>query len=302
MTFAGPSLAPHGHTVQAALATAARELSNVSESPRIDAHILLAHALRCERTWLISHPEFKLSKAQSETFAGLLEERASGMPLAYITHTWGFFGREFEVTSDVLVPRPETERLVERAIAHLRSRDGPTTVLDVGTGSGIIACTIAAECPDALVDATDISEKALAVAARNARRLRVESRCAFHLGELAAPVEGKKFDCILANLPYVPAAQIPGRPHGLAFEPMVALDGGLDGLACYRSLLTDLDAYARAGCLILLEASAPAIDGLFQLSKRVFPSALVAVERDYAGLDRFVSIRSPGGKGGRRAE
>ena len=218
----------------------------------------------------------------------LARRRAEGEPLAYITGFAGFYGREFAVDPRVLIPRPETEHLVEDAVAFLRD-SGRTAVLDVGTGSGAIACTLAAEVPAAFVDGTDVSAAALAVAQENAVRLGVANRCTFTLADIVSSYS-RRFDLIVANLPYVPSADVPAKPDPVGFEPRVATDGGPDGLVQYRKLLDAAPRLAAPGALLLLEAAPPTMAALRVLAEEAFPEAAVSVCRDYAGLDRFVRI------------
>ncbi len=226
------------------------------------------------------------------------------MPVAYIIGSWWFYGREFLVTQDVLVPRPETERLIEDAITYVRSRAAgvPPRVLDVGTGSGAIACTMAVEIADALVNATEISAKALAVARQNAQRLGVSNRCTFFEGDLTQPVSRERYDCVIANLPYVPTAQLPPAPDPVSFEPAIAVDGGVDGLDVYRRLLPQLPRLLNSDALVLLEAAPATVKGLRDLASEAFTSAGVAIVRDYAGLERYVRIADPQGPPGDLAE
>ncbi len=211
-----------------------------------------------------------------------------GEPLAYITGMAGFYRREFVVNEHVLIPRPETEHLIEEALAFLRD-SGRGAVLDVGTGSGAIACTIAAEVPAAVVDATDVSTDALTVAQENAVRLGVAGRCTFVLADIV-PGYSKRFDLIVANLPYIPSADVPVKPDPVGFEPRVAIDGGPDGLEQYRKLLAAAPRLVRPGALLLLEAAPPTMAALRALAEKTFPGAAVTVRRDYAGLDRYVWI------------
>ena len=284
--------------IKTVLTRAMIALSKTSESPRADAQLLLAHALGKSKEWLIARPETFIPKANFDRFSGLLEQRMTGMPVAYVIGSWWFFGKEFEMSPDVLVPRPETELLVEEALRYLRMRIDPHahvralfTVLDIGVGSGAIACSIASECASAVVEGTDTSQAALTLAARNARRLNVQGRCKFHLGDLAQPVRGKTYDCIIANLPYVPSAEVPRAPDPVGHEPRQALDGGADGLELYRRLLTDLPALLRSDALALLEAAPGNVGELQNLACAAFPDAEVRVHPDYAGLERFVAIR-----------
>ncbi|MDP9110886.1 MAG: peptide chain release factor N(5)-glutamine methyltransferase, partial [Candidatus Eremiobacteraeota bacterium] len=204
----------------------------------LDARRLLGFVLSRRSEWLLAHSDEPVGDVHARSFRRLCSERARGKPLAYIVGAAGFYGREFAVTDAVLVPRPETEHLVEEAIARLRQLEvggaAPSLhVLDVGTGSGAIACSIAAEVPRALVDATDTSAHALAIATENARRIGVADRCRFFQADIMPPVTRVRFDVIVANLPYIPSADIPAKPHALGFEPRAALDGGPDGLDAY---------------------------------------------------------------------
>lgn len=236
---------------------------------------------RALRAFVRAHPDAAIDP-------DLARRREQGEPLAYITGFAGFYGREFVVTSGVLIPRPETEHLVEDAIAFLRETRR-ASVLDVGTGSGAIACSIAAEVPAAFVDATDVSAAALAVAQRNAERLGVAERCTFAVADVVSNYS-KRYDVIVANLPYIPTADVPARPDPVGFEPRAATDGGPDGLEQYRKLLAAAPRLAAPGALVLLEAAPPTMAALRALAEAAFPSSTISVCRDYAGLDRYVRI------------
>lgn len=286
-------------TVTEALARATVQLAKSSPSPRADAQRLLAFALGREREWLLAHGESYLGPAQAARFADLCERRASGMPVAYITGFAGFYKREFAVNEHVLIPRPETEHLVEDAIAFLQAKIDPHapmkqlfTVFEAGVGSGAIACTIAAEVNGAVVDGTDASSEALKVAEYNARRLNVHTRCSFAQADVVKENGRRTYDLIIANLPYIPSADVPRRPEPAGFEPLLALDGGPDGLSLYRKLLTAAPAMLRASGLLLMEAAPPTVHALADLTSRALPAAAVEVRADYAGLDRYVRARA----------
>jgi release factor glutamine methyltransferase len=270
-------------------------LAPVSESARTDACLLLARVLDCERSWIVAHGDAAVTQAQRERFEGLCRARATGMPLAYVLGSAGFYGREFAVDARVLVPRPETEHLVEEALAFAASRNAPgggIAALDVGTGSGAIAVTLAAENERTIVDATDTSGGAIAVARANAVKLGVSERCRFHLGPFFEPVAERRFDLVVANLPYVPSAQIPAKPNPLAFEPRRALDGGSDGLDAYRGLLPALPGVLAPGGLVLLEAAPGQMPALAAAATQAFRGARVDVARDYGGRDRYLRIEA----------
>jgi len=287
-------------TVAATLARGMVHLAKTSPSPRPDAQILLAYVLGRDRNWLVSHADAFISKPQADTFVSLCEKRAAGTPLAYITGFAGFYRREFAVNENVLIPRPETEHLVEEGVAFLRGRTEPCarakqlfTVLDVGTGSGAIACSIAAEMPSAIVEGTDTSLKALKVAEHNAQRLNVQSRCKFSFADIVRPNDSKKYDLIVANLPYIPSDDVPQSPDPVGFEPRSALDGGPDGLDDYRRLLEAAPRLLRPGALLLMEAAPPKIAALAGLTAAALPASEIEVRRDYAGLERYLSVKLP---------
>jgi release factor glutamine methyltransferase len=255
-----------------------------SSSPRADALLLLAYTLRRERAWILANGEAPVLEDDARNFVGLCARRNAGEPIAYILGTAGFYGREFLVNQSVLIPRPETELLVEEALRFIA---GPMRVLDVGTGCGAIACSIAAE-TQALVDGTDLSPAAVELATENARRLSVSDRCNFQVSDLAEVFRGKRFDVIVANLPYIPSADLPQPPDPVSFEPPEALDGGSDGLALYRRLLRELPTLLEAPSLVLLEAAPPTIGVLAEMTHTAFPRAAVSMVADYAGLARCV--------------
>lgn len=274
-------------SVAQTLADGTALLHDSSASPRADALLLLAHVLNRGREWLVAHGDATPTLEETEAFQQLSVQRSRGVPVAYLLGSAGFYGREFLVNEGVLVPRPETEHLVEEAIRF--AGDRRLDVLDVGTGSGAIACTIAAE-TKATVRGTDTSSAAIAVANENARRLGVEDRCIFHRGNLTEPVRDIRFDIVIANLPYVPTAEIPAPPNPVAFEPRIATDGGPDGLALYRRLLDALPRLLNPNALILLEAAPQTLPGLAAIAKAALPHCPMTVGRDYAGLDRYLRI------------
>lgn len=263
-------------------------LRESSSSPRADAMLLLEHALARPRSWMAAYGEELVSTDAAAAFRSSCEQRNAGMPAAYIVGSVGFYGREFGVNPSVLVPRPETEHLVDEAIAFLRKRDDAgKAVLDVGAGSGALACTIAAE-TGAELYGTDVSAAAIEIATENARRLGVAARCSFHQGDLTEPVGGRRFDLVVANLPYIPTADLPQPPDPVSFEPRVALDGGPDGLSVYRRLLPPLPQLLNPNAMVLVEAAPPTIAGLANLVRAALPNFAISVHNDYAGLARYV--------------
>lgn len=290
-------------TVGQTLARGIVALAKSSESPRTDAIHLLAHVLGRDKEWIVAHGEAFLSKPQAEKFAALCETRGAGTPMAYILGFAGFYGREFVVNDKVLVPRPETEHLVDEALDFIKTRVDPSfpkhlvTVLEVGVGCGAIACTIAAESASVSVEGTDISSAALKAAEHNARRLNVFQRCKFHYGSFAEPVGDRNFDVVIANLPYIPTADLPKPPNSASFEPREALDGGADGLEPYRKFLSGAPGLLRPGALLLLEGAPPIMDGLLEIVRDAFPNVEPEVAEDYAGLARYIKLKTPPARG-----
>jgi release factor glutamine methyltransferase len=217
-------------------------------APRLTAEVLLAHALGCDRTWLYAHATDELREVWWIHFGRYLHERMQGKPTQYITGRQEFFGREFRVTPDVLIPRPETEHLIEAALGLSRNA---ATILDVGTGSGAIAVTLASELPEARVVATDISEAALRVAASNAQSL--GAQVVFVACDLASAISGS-FDLIVSNPPYIPRDDAPTIQREVRdFEPEVALYGGADGLEIYHRLTPEAARLLKPGGWLMME-------------------------------------------------
>lgn len=233
------------------LATATQSLAASSPSPRLDAEVLLMHATGLGRTALITHADAPLTTEQEAVLSALLARRVRGEPVAYLTGTREFWSLELHVTPDVLIPRPETELLVEQALTHI-PRDAAWTIVDLGTGSGAIALAIASERPHCRILATDASERALAVARANAQRLAIGNVEFLH-GEWFAPLAGRVFDLIASNPPYIAE----GDPHldagDVRFEPRAALASGPDGLDAIRLLAARSPTHLTTGGWLLLE-------------------------------------------------
>ena len=286
-------------SIEATLREAAARLSEAGvDSPRLDAELLLAHALGRDRAYLLAHPEQPLSPKQSTRFDALVARRAAREPLAYITGRRWFFGLEFEVTRDALIPRPETETLVEMALDWLARRDDreQPRVADVGTGSGAIAVSLAMHAAVEIV-ALDASFAALRLARANARRHRVAARIHFVQGDLLAPLAAT-FDLIVANLPYIPTADLAHlMPEVRDYEPRSALDGGPDGLRVIERLLAQAPARLKKGGALLLEIGHGQGENASALARRYFPRARVEVHRDLAGRERVLAIIDDDGLG-----
>jgi release factor glutamine methyltransferase len=259
----------------------------LAEAAHADAALFLAHVLGRDRAWLVAHGEASVNDPQAKRFQELCARRLTGEPLAYIAGSAWFYSREFLVNESVLIPRPETEHLIDEALAYIGASSRGNRVLDVGTGSGAIACTIAAE-SGAIVDATDISAEALDVARSNTERLGVADRVQFLQGDLAAPVRNNRYDLIIANLPYVPTNDVPKPPDPVSFEPRIATDGGPDGLSLYRRLVPTLPDLINEDGMVLLECAPPTYAPLKALLQLSLPNFVIEGGKDYAGLDRYV--------------
>jgi release factor glutamine methyltransferase len=253
----------------------------------------LAHVIARARGWIVAHGEAEASAEEAEAFEALCTRRSAGVPIAYLIGYAEFYGREFVVNERVLVPRPETEHLIDEALRFIR---GPIRVLDVGTGCGAVACTVAAE-TNAVVDATDASRPAIEIAEGNARRLGLSERCRFHHGDLTEPLRGDRIDLVIANLPYIPTRDLPEPPNPASFEPRFALDGGPDGLTLYRRLLEQLPPLLNDGALILFEAAPPTIDKLGELVRITFPNFAISAISDYADLPRYIKAHDSRSEG-----
>ena len=235
--------------IEVALADAVKRLTAVSDSPRLDAELLLARALDVPRSYLFAHPEDELDTAASMRFSTTIENRAAGEPLAYITGEKEFWSMNLMVTRDTLVPRPETEILVDQALLRI-ARDAVVRILDAGTGSGAIALAIAKERPLCEVVATDFSAAALAIAKENARQHSLPN-IEFLQGDWFEPVAGQLFDVIVTNPPYVPSED-PDLER-LKHEPLSALASGADGLDAIRRIAVDAISVIKPGGALLIE-------------------------------------------------
>ncbi len=279
-------------TVRSAL-LAAREafLSAGIDTPDLDAELLVAHVLGRDRSWVLAHPEGQLDDAAVERLQALVARRARREPLAYILERRDFYDLILWVTPAVLIPRPETEILVERALDWLRAHP-QARVADIGTGSGAIALALARHAPPTVtLYATDISQQALAVARENARRLGLEGRVVFLHGDLLAPLP-EPIDLLVANLPYVSTAvRDELMPEVQEYEPAAALFSDADGLAHIQALLDQAPARMRSGGCILLEIGHDQGGRARAMAQAAFPHAHVQIHPDLAGRDRILEVR-----------
>jgi release factor glutamine methyltransferase len=237
-------------TIGSALVYGAAQLGALPTARR-DAELLLMHVLACDRAYLLTHPETQLTAEQYAVYDAWLTRRARHEPVQYIVGEQEFFGLKFRVTPDVLIPRPETEHLVEAALART-DRDASLRIADVGTGSGAIAVALAHALPQARITALDISATALAVAQENAKNHGVSDRIRFFESDLLAAVTGEQFDMMVSNPPYV-ADDEELEPQVRDYEPAPALFAGPEGLDIYRRLIPQAQDALRPGGWLLLE-------------------------------------------------
>jgi release factor glutamine methyltransferase len=266
-----------------------------SESPRLEAEVLLAHARKCQRIELYTSFADPADDELRTRFRELVRRRAEGMPVAYLVGHREFYSLDFRVTSDVLIPRPETEFLVLTALDLIKQRDGnvPLAVADVGTGSGIVAITITRQSPQARLTALDVSPAALAVARGNAERLGVIERIEFVESDLFAAVpSGRSFDLVVSNPPYVSTAEMARLPREVrAYEPALALVAGESGTSVIERLIPQAAERLTSGGSILLEISPmlqQQVESLLAADERL---QLGATVKDLAGLPRVVQAR-----------
>jgi release factor glutamine methyltransferase len=254
------------------------------DSPRLNAEHLLAHALGLKRMELYLQFDRPLTEAERAPLRHMVKRRGAREPLQHILGTAEFHGRPFACDRRALVPRPETEQLVELALDLAKAHASPT-LLDVGTGSSVMALTLALELPTATVHATDLSPDALALAADNAARHQLTGRVTFHHADLFPP-DDTKFDLIVANLPYIPSGEIAALSPEVRHDPAAALDGGADGLDLIRRLIAEAPARLAPGGALLLEIGAGQADAV-----NAFLSELkyrdISLRPDYQNIPRF---------------
>ena len=274
-------------TLKQAARLAARQLANASDSASLDAELLLADVIGRDRVWLFTHPERILKPQQERSFAALIARRLRGEPLAYLTGEREFFCHRFQVTRDTLIPRPETELLVERVL-ELTDADQPFQLLDLGTGSGAIGISVAKARPNAVVVATDVSEAALSIAKTNAQHLKA-GNIEFRRGNWYATVPGQRFDFVVSNPPYVAASSSCLADPALGFEPAEALVAGTDGLDAIQVIAAGAADALYPGGRLLIEHG---FDQAYAVSvlARAHGLSVVDCHVDLAGLDRFSEL------------
>ena len=281
-------------TVREALSKSESALTDAGvDNPRLEAERLLSFALSTNRAGLLIRLRDEIDDETADRLKGLVDRRASRVPLQYITGSEEFMGLEFYVGPSVLIPRPETELLARAAVGFLKGRISPL-VADIGAGSGCIAISIALNAPDATVYAVDISPDALEIAGRNISA-HAPGRVRLLKGDLLAPLADEglsgKLDLIVSNPPYIPSGEIPGLQPEVLREPMTALDGGIDGLDVIRRLIDVAPEFLKPGGALMMEIGynqSEAVSGLVSASPFL---SLVSFSKDFAGIERVVIAR-----------
>lgn len=271
---------------EAILRKASSILRKVTDTPRLEAEVLLCHLTGLGRVTLLAHPERTIPSEQVSDYWTLVRRRAAGYPLPYLIGRAEFYGLEFVVTPEVLIPRPETELLVELALERR-----PQTVVDVGTGSGCIAVALAVHLAQVRVWATDLAIAALRVAAANVRRHGVSGRVQLVQADLVSPLVGP-VDLVVSNPPYVAQEEWMSLPLSVRrYEPALALEGGAQGLAVIRRILDTAPRLLQMGGILLLEIGAAQGRAAAALVQALLPEAQVAIHRDWAGRERVLEVR-----------
>lgn len=260
------------------------------ENPRLDAEVLLCHILGTDRLYLYTHFDQPLTTEELAAYRQAVKRRAMHAPVAYINGYKEFMGMDFVVSPAVLIPRPDTEILVEAALARLANTAMPA-IADLGTGSGAIIVSILAKLSTAIGMAIDISAEALKVAAENARKHGVTDRLTLLQGNMLQPLAGKRFDALLSNPPYIPDNDIGSLSPEVLKEPRQALAGGADGLDFYRRIIAQGADYLNPGGFIAVEVGIEQAQAVAQLADAGSGLVTETIINDYAGIERVVVFR-----------
>ncbi|MBI2953959.1 MAG: peptide chain release factor N(5)-glutamine methyltransferase [Chloroflexi bacterium] len=283
--------------LKSALQAATSALATIedAESARLEAEVLLCHELRLTRAQLYARLEAAFTEQQEQAYTMLIERRLGHEPVAYITRHKEFFGLDFYVNPRTLIPRPETELLVEKVLSWTdehRTPPGGWRIADIGTGSGAIAISLALRLPQATVTAIDASYEALLVARENCERYGVHGRVSLAQADLVTSIS-TVCHIVVANLPYVTRTELLAlSPDIRGYEPLMALDGGDDGLDLYRRLVAEVAGILATPGLLAVEIGASQGEAMLNLARHAFPEAVIELTPDYAGLDRMVTVSS----------
>jgi len=271
------------------LLSGSKTLSSFATS-HIDTEVILGFVLNRSKTFLYTHPHHTVTKSQEERFFQLIKKRQTKIPIAYITGKKEFYGRDFFVNKNTLIPRPETEELVDEVLEFLQVYNmGKTSVADIGTGSGCIATTIKKENPKLILYASDISDKAVEAAKKNAKNL--NAKIILKKGDLLTPLKKIKINIIVANLPYISADHMKSLKNTpVSFEPKKALSGGKDGLNLYKKLFFQIKKYKQNPNAIFCEIEPVQKSGFTRYAKKYLPGYNLIFKKDLAGNLRFAKI------------
>lgn len=279
--------------IGSALKKAADKLMGKSNSALLDSEVILSYILNKQRSWLAANYEKNLSLWQLCRFNMMVKKRKNGTPIAYLTGHKEFFGRNFIVNKHVLIPRPETELLIEEALVLLQHHESINNIIDVGTGSGCVAITLALE-TNRNITATDVSYDALLVAKKNAANHKVSKKINFLKGSLLDPFIANNTSIIsngliISNLPYIKTNEL---TRGLKYEPALALDGGEDGLSLYNKLLNEIAALPKnkMPSWLLLELHPPTALKVKKIIEQYLPNVKVVIKNDLANLPRIAVV------------
>lgn len=259
------------------------------ESPRLDAEVLLSHVLGKERIYLYVHFDEPLEEHELATYKEAIKKRVSRIPIAYILGYKEFMRLRFGVSPAVLIPRPDTEILVEAVLERLKQKEAPSFV-DIGTGSGAIVLSLLVNLPEGFGSTVDISSDAIAVAEKNAADLGVADRVTFYHGDIYSPLVGRQFDAIISNPPYIPNADIEGLEPEVKSEPYGALAGGLDGLDFYHKLVSGGIALLKVGGFMAFEVGIHQAAAVAKIAAGYPALGEVTILKDYGDIERVVII------------
>ena len=259
------------------------------DNPSNTTLVLLSFILQRPKSYILAHNNYQLTHQQDQSLLNIFDQISQGTPLPYILGEWEFYGKKFLISPDVLIPRPETELLVEKAISLANTLSNPC-IVDVGTGSGAIILSLASQLTSGTFIGTDVSRAALKIAQENAHRFGL-SLISFLQADLLTPLCGQ-FDLICANLPYIPRIKM-SELQVAKSEPLLALDGGIDGLVLIQKLITQAQSRLTPKGAILLEIEASLGNETLSIAKNTFPQAACKIYQDLAGHDRLLEIRSP---------
>jgi release factor glutamine methyltransferase len=265
------------------------KIKELSDTPYLDALVLLAHITDSTKSALLSQPDPPLTEDQINHLTQALTKLDQGIPLPYIIGSWEFYKYSFRVTPEVMIPRPETEGLVERTIKWFKKNPTRNTVLELGTGSGCISISLALEDPELIITATDISDEALAIAQKNALDHNVADKIHLTQADMFLGLS-QKYDLLVANLPYIPTSKLKDLKV-YQTEPQLALDGGEDGLLYIKQVLEKAEDWLNPSGCILLELDEDTGPVARDLANDQFPQSEINLEQDLAGLDRYLVIQ-----------